>query len=111
MALRSIQSTRELIKQLTTGVGAAPLPSTITKISMAYAVKGKNDSAGAKHFLHETLPRMQYNNPSVVFELQKSTDPATKPTVTVHFGQGQTKTIDIPRTHSDEIYNKVVAAA
>ncbi|ORX61653.1 hypothetical protein DM01DRAFT_1316474 [Hesseltinella vesiculosa] len=109
MALRSIQSTRELIKQLTSGVGAAPLPSSITKISMSYAVKGKNESAGAKHFLHETLPRMQYNNPNVVFELNKSTDPATKPVVTVHFGQ-RSKSIDIPRMQSDAIYEHIVSA-
>lgn len=40
-----------------------------------------------RHFLQENLPRMQYNNPDVEFEVFKSADPATKPSVTVHFGE------------------------
>ncbi|KAI8081573.1 uncharacterized protein BX664DRAFT_340741 [Halteromyces radiatus] len=109
MSLRSIKSTRELISQLSSGVGSSKLPSSITKISLTYAFKGKNESAGAKHFLHETLPRMQYNNPSVLFELNKSADPTTKPVVTVHFGE-KSSTIDIPRLHSDTICEKVMDA-
>ncbi|CAO3641223.1 unnamed protein product [Cunninghamella blakesleeana] len=110
MSLRSIKSTRELINQLSSGIGSTKLPSTITKLSLTYAFKGKNESAGAKHFLHETLPRIQYNNPSLKVELTKSSDPSTKPTVTVHFGQEKSKTIDIPLLHSDKIYEHILEA-
>lgn len=49
MALRSLKSTRDLITHLSSGVGASQLPSSITKISLTYAFKGKNESAGAKY--------------------------------------------------------------
>ncbi|ORZ01114.1 hypothetical protein BCR43DRAFT_168205 [Syncephalastrum racemosum] len=110
MALRSLKSARELASALASGPGAAPLASNITKISLAYAIKGINESASAKHFLHENLPRMQYNNPSVEFQLLQSEDPKTTPKLTVHFGNDQSKSFEIARMHSDAIVDLVTNA-
>lgn len=38
-----------------------------------------------RHFLNENLPRIQYNNPQVEYEVNKVADANIKPTVTLHF--------------------------
>lgn len=48
MSLRSATSTREILKLLTSGPGAAKLPSNVSKIALAFSSKGKNESAGAR---------------------------------------------------------------
>lgn len=49
MSLRAAQSTREILKHLTSGPGAAKLPSNVSKIALTFASKGKNESAGARY--------------------------------------------------------------
>ncbi|KAG2225434.1 hypothetical protein INT45_010070 [Circinella minor] len=110
MSLRSLKSAREIVAHLNTGVGAQKLSPEVSKIALTYTIKGKTECAGAKHFLQENLPRMQYNNPNVEFVVQKSVDSIVKPTVTVHFGDRGTKVIDIPSTHSDKICQQVFEA-
>ncbi|KAI8879178.1 hypothetical protein K501DRAFT_336274 [Backusella circina FSU 941] len=110
MSLRAAQSTREIIKQLTTGPGASKLPSNVSKIALTFALKGKNESAGARHFLQENLPRIQYNNPSIEYEVNKVLDNTIKPSVTVHFSTGSSKSFEIPRVHSDSICERVFSA-
>ncbi|KAI8063406.1 uncharacterized protein B0P05DRAFT_476932 [Gilbertella persicaria] len=107
MSLRAAKSTRDILQQLTSGPGAAKLPSSITKISLTLAIKGQNESAGAKHFLHENLPRIQYNNPHVEYMVNKSLDASTKPTVSIHYANGTSKEIAIPRTQSNVIVDQV----
>ncbi|KAI9261596.1 hypothetical protein BDA99DRAFT_537980 [Phascolomyces articulosus] len=110
MSLRMLKSAREIVAHLNTGVSAQKLSPEVSKIALTYAFKGKTECAGAKHFLHENLPRMQYNNPTVEFLVEKSADAATKPTVTIHFGDRGTIVIDIPNTHSDSICQQVFDA-
>lgn len=38
-----------------------------------------------RHFLQENLPRIRYNNPSIEYEVYKTLDASTKPTIAVHF--------------------------
>ncbi|KAI9491346.1 hypothetical protein BDB00DRAFT_767242 [Zychaea mexicana] len=110
MSLRSLKSAREIVAQLGSGVGAQKLLPDVSKIALTYAFKGKTECAGAKHFLQESLPRMQYNNPNVEFVVESSADPATKPTVTVHFGERGSKVFAVPSTHSDSICQQVFEA-
>lgn len=49
MSLRAAQSTREILKHLSSGPGAAKLPSNVSKIALTFASKGKNESAGARY--------------------------------------------------------------
>lgn len=48
MSLRSLKSAREIVSKLQTGSGAQKLSPQVTKISLAYAFKGKTECAGAK---------------------------------------------------------------
>lgn len=40
-----------------------------------------------RHFIKETLPTVQYNNPSIEYEIVKSPEAAMKPLLTVSFGK------------------------
>lgn len=48
MSLRSLKSAREIVSKLQSGSGAQKLSPQVTKISLAYAFKGKTECAGAK---------------------------------------------------------------
>ncbi|KAI8986353.1 hypothetical protein BDB01DRAFT_785297 [Pilobolus umbonatus] len=111
MSLRAATSTRAIIKQLSSGPGAYKLSPKVSKIALTFAIKGNNESASARHFLQENLPRIQYNNPNITYEVNKVSDPSIKPTVTLHFGNGTTKTIDIPRVQSSVICDEIFTAA
>ncbi|KAI9317542.1 hypothetical protein BX666DRAFT_2026818 [Dichotomocladium elegans] len=111
MSLRSLKSAREIVAKLQSGPGAQKLSPQVSKVSLTYAFKGKTECAGAKHFLNENLPRMKYNNPHVEFEVVQSADPATKPVVTVHFGERGAKSFAVPNMHTDAICDKVFQAA
>ncbi|KAI7903002.1 uncharacterized protein BX663DRAFT_509163 [Cokeromyces recurvatus] len=110
MSLRTAKSTSEILKHLTSGPGAAKLPSNVSKITLTFALKGKNESASARHFLRENLPRIQYNNPHVNYEVNKTLDATTTPKIAVHFSNGRSKEIDIARIHSDHIVERVFAS-
>ncbi|KAL0090788.1 hypothetical protein J3Q64DRAFT_1707046 [Phycomyces blakesleeanus] len=110
MSLRSLKSTRDIIANLTTGVGAQKLAFNVSKVSLTIPIKGKHEGMGAKHFLHESLPRLQYNNPSVVFEVAKNVDPKTKPELTIHFNEQSPKILAIPSLHSDVICDMLLRA-
>lgn len=105
-----IMSTQKLLSRLQSGLGATKLSPNVTKISVSLAMKGKNECAGARyaelkpgvpstcnqqpywlsrrrHFIRENLPTVQYNNPSVEYEIIKSPESAMKPLLTVSFGK------------------------
>jgi hypothetical protein len=84
-----------------------------------------------RHFLQENLPRIRYNNPTVEYEVYKTLDTSTKPTIAVHFckfrkrsfgirrqfidlyyfvANGTSKVIEIPRVQSNVIVDQVFAA-
>ncbi|KAG2210551.1 uncharacterized protein EV154DRAFT_49203 [Mucor mucedo] len=110
MSLRAAQSTREILKHLTSGPGAAKLSPNVSKIALTFALKGKNESAGARHFLQENLPRIRYNNPNVEYQVSKVLDSSIKPTVAVHFSNGRSKVIEIPRVQSNVIVDQIFTA-
>ncbi|CAO3667238.1 unnamed protein product [Umbelopsis vinacea] len=89
-------STQKLLSRLQSGLGATKLSSNVTKISVSLAMKGKNECAGARHFIKENLPTIQYNNPSVEYEIIKSPDSAMKPLLTVSFADQSTKQLNLP---------------
>jgi hypothetical protein len=86
-----------------------------------------------RHFLQENLPRIRYNNPNIEYEVYKTLDTSTKPTIAVHFckfhrdlaeimtpvcsfifiilANGTSKVIEIPRVQSNVIVDQVFAAA
>ncbi|RCH79251.1 hypothetical protein CU098_000685, partial [Rhizopus stolonifer] len=104
-----LKTTKEIVQQLQTGPGSAQLSSNISKIALTFALKGKNESASARHFLQENLPRIQYNNPHVEYEVNKLLESSTKPTITLHFRNGGSKTLDIARVRSNIICDQILA--
>ncbi|ORE10930.1 hypothetical protein BCV72DRAFT_247255 [Rhizopus microsporus var. microsporus] len=110
MSFRALKSTRDILQQLRTGPGATALPSNINKIALTFAIKGKNESASARHFLQENLPRMQYNNPHIEYEVNRVHDSSIKPTVTIHYSDGKSKTLDIARVQSSAICEQIMSS-
>ncbi|KAI8578134.1 hypothetical protein K450DRAFT_248270 [Umbelopsis ramanniana AG] len=104
-------STQKILSRLQSGLGAAKLSPNITKISVSLATKGKNECAGARHFIKEDLPGVQYNNPAVEYEIIKSPEAATKPVLTVSFADQSTKTIELARQQSSSICKQLMEIA
>jgi len=104
-------STYKLLSRLQSGLGAAKLSPNVTKISVSLALKGKNECAGARHFIKETLPTVQYNNPSIEYEIVKSPEAAMKPLLTVSFADQSTKTIKLARQQSGSICKQLMEVA
>lgn len=82
-----------------------------------------------RHFLQENLPRIQYNNPHVEYEVNRVHDASIKPTVTIHYskyivcillktlanmcqfvGDGKSKTLDIARVQSSAICEQIMSS-
>ncbi|KAG2185801.1 hypothetical protein INT43_002238 [Umbelopsis isabellina] len=109
-------STQTVLSRLQSGLGATRLAPKVTKISVSMALKGKSEGAGARHFVRENLPTIQYNNPSLEFEIIKSADAAMKPLLTVSFGDSiaadqSPKTIELARQQSSAICKQLLDIA
>ncbi|KAJ1967541.1 hypothetical protein IWQ62_001790 [Dispira parvispora] len=100
-----LNKVQALIKHLTTGAGAIQLPSQVTKITLTYQFGSR--VYGLRHFLKSTLPRIQYNNPKVQVDLDRSKEP-TPPQLTVEFANATQKVVDVKGMHSDKIYQRFV---
>ncbi|KAL1919256.1 mitochondrial 54S ribosomal protein mL61 [Calcarisporiella thermophila] len=103
--------TQKLIDNLIQGQGAVKLSPDVRRVSLVYAFQGKNKSMGAKHFLRENLPRIQYNNPNVEIVVTKLKDPGTIPSVTVEFADSTVQKLEVPMMNSTEICNKFLNIA
>jgi len=101
----------KLLSRLQSGLGTAKLSPNVTRISISLAMKGKNDCAGARHFIKEYLPSVQYNNPSIEYEIVKTPESAMKPLLTVSFADRSAKTIDLVRQQSSSICKQLMEVA
>ncbi|KAF9366464.1 hypothetical protein BGX34_002337 [Mortierella sp. NVP85] len=70
---------------LRNGIGAARLSPDVRKITLTFS--RKSDNAGARYFLRENMPRIQYNNPAIQFEVNKLKEPGVSPELTIEFGK------------------------
>lgn len=104
-------STQKVLSRLQSGMGATRFAPNVTKISVSMALKGKSEGAGARHFVRENLPTIQYNNPSLEFEIIKSADAAMKPLLTVSFADQSPKTIELARQQSSAICKQLLDIA
>ncbi|KAF8923720.1 hypothetical protein BGZ58_002621 [Dissophora ornata] len=97
-----------IVNDLRSGLGAIRLRSDVKKVSLTFS--RKSDNAGARYFLRENMPRIQYNNPSILFEVKKVKEAGVAPELTVEFGMSMgkganndIKTIPCSRIQSSEI--------
>ncbi|CAM0134764.1 hypothetical protein VKS41_000683 [Umbelopsis sp. WA50703] len=104
-------STQQVLSRLQSGLGATKLSPNVTKIAVSMALKGKSECAGARHFVRDNLPTIQYNNPSLEFEITKSADAAMKPVLTVSFVDQSPKTIELARQQSSAICKQLLDIA
>ncbi|KAF9915090.1 hypothetical protein BX616_006917 [Lobosporangium transversale] len=73
-----------IVNDLRNGLGAIRLRSDVKKVTLMFS--RKSDNAGARYFLRENLPRIQYNNPTIQIEVKKVKEPGVSPELTVEFG-------------------------
>ncbi|KAI8596603.1 hypothetical protein EDD21DRAFT_419507 [Dissophora ornata] len=90
-----------IVNDLRSGLGAIRLRSDVKKVSLTFS--RKSDNAGARYFLRENMPRIQYNNPSILFEVKKVKEAGVAPELTVEFANNDIKTIPCSRIQSSEI--------
>ncbi|KAJ1656727.1 hypothetical protein IWQ61_003752 [Dispira simplex] len=103
--MSQLNKVQTLIKHLTTGAGAIQLPSQVTKVTLTYQLGSR--VYGLRHFLKSALPRIQYNNPQVQVNLNRSEEP-TPPKLTVEFTNATQTVVDVKGLHSDKIYQRFV---
>ncbi|KAJ1986011.1 hypothetical protein H4R33_003605 [Dimargaris cristalligena] len=99
---------RTLISGLTTGQGSNKLPDNVKKVILHY--QSGSRVYGMRHFLHRTLPRVQYNNPNVEFELDQQKTPVF-PEVIIQFGDATKSVVKARMLNSDQLYEKFNEAA
>ncbi|KAF9178902.1 hypothetical protein BGZ51_007376 [Haplosporangium sp. Z 767] len=63
-----------------------------------------------KYFLRENLPRIQYNNPTIQFEVKKVQEPGVSPELTVEFANNDIKKIPCSRIQSSDICKQFLSA-
>ncbi|KAF9585072.1 hypothetical protein BGW38_004005 [Lunasporangiospora selenospora] len=90
-----------IVSDLRNGLGAVRLRPDVRKVTLRYS--GKSDNAGARYFARENLPRIQYNNPSILVEVQKLKEAGVVPELTVEFANSDVKKISCSRIQSSEI--------
>ncbi|KAG0001430.1 hypothetical protein BGZ80_006182 [Entomortierella chlamydospora] len=73
-----------IVNDLRNGLGAIRLRPDVKKVTLTFS--GKSDNAGARYFLRENMPRIQYNNPTIQFEVNKLKEAGVSPELTVEFG-------------------------
>ncbi|KAF9432572.1 hypothetical protein BGZ76_010605 [Entomortierella beljakovae] len=96
-----------IVSDLRNGLGAVRLSSDVKKISLMFS--RKSDNAGARHFLRENMPRIQYNNPAIQFEVKKVQEAGVAPELTVEFANSEIKKIPCSRIQSSEICKQLLS--
>ncbi|KAF9351156.1 hypothetical protein BGX26_010782 [Mortierella sp. AD094] len=90
-----------IVNDLRNGLGAIRLRQDVKKVTLTFS--RKSDNAGARYFLRENMPRIQYNNPAIQFEVKKVQEAGVSPELTVEFANNDIKTIPCSRIQSSEI--------
>ncbi|KAI1300969.1 hypothetical protein EDD11_005911 [Mortierella claussenii] len=97
-----------IVNDLRTGLGAVKLRPDVKKVTLMFS--RRSDNAGARYFLRENMPRIQYNNPAIAFEIKKVQEPGVSPELTIEFANSETKKISCSRIQSSEICKQFLTA-
>ncbi|KAF9205833.1 hypothetical protein BGZ81_011285 [Podila clonocystis] len=97
-----------VVADLRNGLGAIKLRPDIKKVTLMFS--RRSDNAGARYFLRENMPRIQYNNPLIQFEVQKVQQPGVSPELTIEFANNDIKKISCSRIQSSEICKQFLSA-
>ncbi|KAF9931902.1 hypothetical protein FBU30_009323 [Linnemannia zychae] len=97
-----------VVNDLRNGLGAVKLRPDVKKVTLVFS--RKSDNAGARYFLRENMPRLQYNNPTIQFEVQKLKEAGVVPELTIEFANNDIKKISCSRIQSSEICKQFLVA-
>ncbi|KAG0050685.1 hypothetical protein BGZ83_004515 [Gryganskiella cystojenkinii] len=97
-----------VVSDLRHGLGAIKLRPDVKKVTLTFS--RRSDNAGARYFLRENMPRIQYNNPLIQFEVNKVQQPGVAPELTVEFSNNDIKKISCSRIQSSEICKQFLTA-
>ncbi|KAF9137213.1 hypothetical protein BG015_002801 [Linnemannia schmuckeri] len=97
-----------VVNDLRNGLGAIKLRSDVKKVTLVFS--GKSDNAGARYFVRENMPRLQYNNPAIKFDVQKVKEAGVSPELTIEFANNDIKKISCSRIQSAEICKQFLVA-
>ncbi|EIM91992.1 uncharacterized protein STEHIDRAFT_46250 [Stereum hirsutum FP-91666 SS1] len=89
-----------------------PLLSTLSSIQLKLAVR--NDHWGARHFLKEDMPRIQYTNPNIkikVNRLKKTKEENWDPELELHFRDGKEQKLSLADKRSSDIFVELMNLA
>lgn len=67
------------------GPGAAILPKAVRRVHLEFAFKINNGHMGARKFWRLYLPRLKYYNPAVLMTINRSTNQAGPPMLSIFF--------------------------
>ncbi|KAI9229395.1 MAG: hypothetical protein DHS80DRAFT_22448 [Piptocephalis tieghemiana] len=98
-----------LIKnKLTKGKGATLLSDQVTKIHLAFSPRGH---PGPRYLLRENFPRLQYLNPKVQFQITRSADTHSTPSLAVHFQDGSIQDVPVGKSRSTDLCDALLKVA
>ncbi|KAF9958996.1 hypothetical protein BGZ65_000931 [Modicella reniformis] len=97
-----------VVHDLRNGLGAVRLRPDVKKVTLTFS--SKSDNAGARYFLRENMPRIQYNNPAIQFEVNKLQESGVNPELTIEFANNDIRKISCSRIQSSEICKHFLSA-
>ncbi|RKP14236.1 hypothetical protein BJ684DRAFT_4197, partial [Piptocephalis cylindrospora] len=56
-----------------------------------------------RYLLRENFPRLQYANPEVQFQITRSADTHSAPSMAIHFQDGSIKEVSVGKSRSNEL--------
>ncbi|KAF3933324.1 hypothetical protein ABW19_dt0201796 [Dactylella cylindrospora] len=103
---------RSRLYSVRVGTGAAIMPPNVTKILLNMNNKSANGHMGARKFLRECLPRLQFHNPTVDMQVHRAKATTGSATLTVHFSdpssQPSTVELDLLNRFPEDIMSELV---
>ncbi|KAI8054600.1 hypothetical protein BDF22DRAFT_680189 [Syncephalis plumigaleata] len=93
-----------IVSRLTHGLGAQKLPN-VRKVTLTLHRNSAN--FGARYFIRENLPRLQFNNPQVEFHVTRVATPQS-PKLTVQMVDGSIKEMAIKRVNSEQVCREFI---
>ncbi|RKP23051.1 hypothetical protein SYNPS1DRAFT_31256 [Syncephalis pseudoplumigaleata] len=102
---------QSIVARLSQGLGAQQLPN-VRKVTLTLHRNSAN--FGARYFIRENLPRLQYSNPQVEFRIARVATPqqpkftVQMPLTAMHAVDGSIKEMPIKRTTSEQVCREFI---
>ncbi|TFY77152.1 hypothetical protein EWM64_g6859 [Hericium alpestre] len=102
------------LSQILLNLNKSPKPQLSGVKSLRLTLALKNDHFGARHFVKEDLPRIQYANTNVSIHVDKrakTKEESWNPEMVLEFRNGDTKSIDLANKWSANIFQELMDTA